>query len=144
MCLISCRFYNKYTSVRCSKNVLDILVLSNSFMGFTIPTTISNFKDSACITAPMKWRYDYVQYERTITKALLLARKALRTINVTIFVPFKNGFNTVLWCCLHRMLNRSKVPFTKMVTLTAPPAYSKGLFGRGDATGLGPNVLALL
>ena len=42
------------------------------------------------------------------------------------------------------MLNRSKVPFTKMVTLTAPPVYSKGLLAREDATGLGPDVLALL
>ena len=27
-----------------------------------------------------------------------------RTVNVTVFVPFKNGFNAVLWCCSHIML----------------------------------------
>ena len=34
------------------------------------------------------------------------------------FVPFKNGFNAVLWCCLHITSKRSKVPLTKTVTLT--------------------------
>ena len=34
------------------------------------------------------------------------------------FVPFKNGFNAVLWRCLHITSKRSKVPLTKTVTLT--------------------------
>ena len=34
------------------------------------------------------------------------------------FVPFKNEFNTVLSCCLHITLKRSKVPLIKMATLT--------------------------
>ena len=34
------------------------------------------------------------------------------------FVPFKNGFNAVPWCYLHVTLKRSKVPLTKIVTLT--------------------------
>ena len=34
------------------------------------------------------------------------------------FVLFKNGFNAVLWCCLHITLERSKVLLTKTVTLT--------------------------
>ena len=38
------------------------------------------------------------------------------TVNITIFAPFKNGFNAVVWCCLHIMLKRSKVPLTKMGT----------------------------
>ena len=39
------------------------------------------------------------------------------TVNVTIFVPFENGFSAVLWCCLHITLTRSKVQPTKTVTL---------------------------
>ena len=35
-----------------------------------------------------------------------------------LFVPFKNGFNAVLGCCLHVMSKRSKVLLTKTVTLT--------------------------
>ena len=38
-------------------------------------------------------------------------RSFIRTVNVTVFVPFKNGLNAVQWCCLH-------VPLTKTVTLT--------------------------
>ena len=30
------------------------------------------------------------------------------TVNVSVFVLLKNGFNTVLWCCLQR-LERSKI-----------------------------------
>ena len=33
------------------------------------------------------------------------------------FIPLKNGFNTVLWRCLHITSKRSKVPLTKTVTL---------------------------
>ena len=32
-----------------------------------------------------------------------------RTIKVTIFVPFKNGFNAVLWCCLHITLETNDI-----------------------------------
>ena len=34
-----------------------------------------------------------------------------------IFVPFKNGFNAALLCCLHITLKRSKEPLAKTVTL---------------------------
>ena len=35
------------------------------------------------------------------------------------FAPFKNGFNVVVWCCLHIALQRSKVPRTKTVMVMA-------------------------
>ena len=34
-----------------------------------------------------------------------------------LFLPFKNGFNVVLWRCFHVMLRRSKVPLTKTTML---------------------------
>ena len=41
------------------------------------------------------------------------------TVNVTVFEPFRNEFNADLWCGLHVTVERSKVPLTKPVTLTA-------------------------
>ena len=40
------------------------------------------------------------------------------TVNVTVFVPFKNEFSKVLWCSLYVTLERSEVPPTKTMTLT--------------------------
>ena len=34
------------------------------------------------------------------------------------YVPFQNGFNADLWCCLHIPSKRSKMPLIKTVTLT--------------------------
>ena len=36
------------------------------------------------------------QHLQVLIKALFT-----RTINVTVFAPFKNGFGAVLWCCVH-------------------------------------------
>ena len=40
------------------------------------------------------------------------------TIKVTIFVPFKSGFNAVLWCCLLIIVKNIKGAFAKIVTVT--------------------------
>ena len=41
------------------------------------------------------------------------------TVNVTVFVPFKNGLNAIGWCCLQKTLKRSKEPLINTAALTA-------------------------
>ena len=47
-------------------------------------------------------------------------RRALFTssVNVTVFIPFKIGFNAALWCCLHVTLKDQWCYSQKTVTLT--------------------------
>ena len=48
------------------------------------------------------------------------------TVYITVFVPFKNGFNAIMWCCLHVTTKRSNVPLTKIVTMTVRLNDSSG------------------
>ena len=42
-----------------------------------------------------------------------------RTINVTILYTVQNGFDEILWCCLHKTLKwLKKEPLTKIILLT--------------------------
>ena len=43
----------------------------------------------------------------------ILKFRFTRTINVTVFVPIKNGFSAVVSCCLPMASQRSKVPLIK-------------------------------
>ena len=45
------------------------------------------------------WQLSYAASRHLEYKAFFT-----RTVNVTVFVPFKNGFDAVLWCCSHIML----------------------------------------
>ena len=46
--------------------------------------------------APQKYKINEYNSSPKHPKSL-----CTHTVNVTIFIPFKNGFNKVLWCCLH-------------------------------------------
>ena len=61
------------------------------------------------------------RYKKSINMGFCDPKKglALHVMSTSpFFVPFKNGFNQVLCCCLHVTLKRSKVPLTETMTLT--------------------------
>ena len=87
------------------------LVPESRFVGScsTLQTQPSGFVVSGITHCKRMCLYSGITSSRQ-SKALFT-----RTANVTIFVPFKNGFNAVMCCCLYITLKRSKVTLTVRV-----------------------------
>ena len=62
----------------------------------------------------------WVRYRFFTIRIITDTKVRLHKPSTSSFIaPFKNGFDAVLFCCLHITSKRSKVPLTKTMTLTA-------------------------